>query len=456
MSRTLFALAALALTVTLVHAGESKASFPAAPVGFDDGRVQLEKELNSSGLTTSLVLERALDEATPGELASLLLLRLAPDELASLDTFLSLKGALPKQATVEGMQQTLIDAKLGSKEVAQALGELLTRRAYSPLDAGAWLYNRGYNARVISGALDRGTNAARKMRAFLESAKSAKSREIFERAFWEFDLRDASGIAGGHYDSEQLIEAIFDIGMDEAGWVHAFGRAEGARLNANEKRLIDWADAGVIAPSLEARVSERDLFDAACAYLEAQNKRGVSIDALRQCALRRSFSAQRWFRTAGSGVLAVYRGPWSSKLEAPTTSALGVGDLYGTEFGAALSDEVSRYFDQKEETITLVIYEDGSARAIVKLAQTLKYDAESPLGKSSQPYLLLEGRASARGKNALLSPVFQGNNKLAFTEIDISGFGVTANKAFAYGEAAYGKTDKSLLLRRVSRNVAFE
>ncbi len=455
MPRTLIALAALVLAVSCVRAEDTKPSFPKSPQGFDDGRIELEKNLGASTFT-SLVVERALEEAPTGELAEFLTSRLALDELASLDTLLVLKGELSKQTGAEGAQKVLVAAKLGHKEIGKALGSMLEKRAYTPVQAAAWLYARNFNARAIIGALDRGTNAARKVRTFLESSKSASADALFERAFWELDLRDASGIAGGHYDSAQLLEAMFEIGVDHAAWSQAFARTAENPLSAAEKNLIAWGDAGVMAPGLEGRVSERDLYDASVAFLQAQAKAGKSLDPLRALALRRSSLAQRWFRTAGAGVVGVYRGPWNSKLAAPTATALGLGDLDGTAFGEGLSEELRAFFAQTGESLTVVIYEDGSARGMLKTAQKFNYDADTPLGKGQFPWLLLEGRATRRGKSALLAPVFSASNKLPFAEFEISGFGLTTNKAFMFGEANDGKNDWTMLLRRVTRNAALE
>ncbi len=453
--RTLLALAALVLAISCIRADDNKPSFPQSPIGFDDGRAELEKNLGSLTLT-SLVVERALEDATSGELADLLARRVALDELASMDTLLELKGELAKQTSADGMQKTLEAAKLGHKDVSKALGSLLTRRNYTPLEAAAWLYARNFNSRAIVGALDRGTNAARKVRAFLESSKEATADALFERAFWEFDLRDASGIAGGHYDTAQLLEAMFEIGVDFAAWSQALGKSAEDPLSADEKRVIEWGDAGVMAPALEGRVSERDLYDAALAYLHAQTKAGKSLEGLRALALRRSYVAQRWFRTGGTGVIGVYRGPWNPKSAAPTVTALGLGDLDGIAFAQGLNEELRSYFTPAASTLTLVIYEDGSARGLLKTAQTYKYEADTPLGKGQFPLLMLEGRATQRGKSVLMAPVFTASNKLPFAEFEVSGFGLTTNKAFMYGEANDGKNDWPLLLRRITRNAAID
>jgi len=93
---------------------------------------------------------------------------------------------------------------------------------------------------------------------------------------------------------------------------------------------------------------------------------------------------------------------------------------------------------------------------MLKTAQKFNYDADTPLGKGQFPWLLLEGRATRRGKSALLAPVFSASNKLPFAEFEISGFGLTTNKAFMFGEANDGKNDWTMLLRRVTRNAALE
>lgn len=125
----------------------------------------------------------------------------------------------------------------------------------------------------------------------------------------------------------------------------------------------------------------------------------------------------------------------------------------GDEFAQGLNEAIKAHFARAGRRLRMVLYDDGSARAMLNLETPLVYAADTPLGRGQSNWILFEGRASAKGKSALLSLVFGGNNRPAVTEFELSALTLTTNGVFlaATVERA-GTKPEELLLRRVGRN----
>ena len=460
--RMFFALAVLGLAISLAHAEEPKAAFPKAPVGFDDGRAELERSLNGRREFATTVIRRAFEEATLRELAAFAAAHLTTDDLLALEKVLKLEGKLVNLKSADEIRKALIDAKTLPKDVITALGAMLETRGYTHGETAAWLYARDFNYRALLGALDRGSNAARTLAGRL-GEKSTKE-EVFETACWHFDWRDCSRSEGGHYDMAQIIQALMDLNMDWSVWAAALGLTSEKQLDAETRQALRWGDANLVLPLFEGVSSERDVFEAALKGVKSGSFRVLadgdtpevrSGEILTQ-GMRRLSLGRRWLRTAGQGVIGVYQGPMSTSRG--IESARAIGAKTDKEFAAGLSDAITDHFKQKFELLTLVAYDDGSARAFISgQRDTYEYGTDAPLSKGKHWTTLFEGRVSFKGREGLLRAVFGGANKFKFDDIVLENVEVTLNGAFMFTQATTGKLKgESLLLRRVSRNIAQE
>ncbi len=458
--RTLFALAVLALALSLANAEEPKAVFPKAPVGFDDGRAELERNLNERREFGTTFISRAFEEATLRELAAFAAAHLSAADILALEKLLKLEGKLANLKSADDTHKALSDAKIQPKNLIAALSNMLEARGHTHGETAAWLYARDFNYRALLGAFERGSNAARTLAGRI-GEKSARE-EIFETACWHFDSRDCSRSEGGHYDMAQIVQAMMDLNVDWTVWAAALGLTSEKQLDAESKQALRWGDAMLVLPLFEGVSSERDVFEAALKGMKSgsfgasvetpESKRGAVLAQ----ALRRLSLGRRWLRTAGQGVIGVYQGPLSTTRGIDT--ARGLGAKTDKEFAAGLSDAITDHFTQKYELLTLVAYEDGSARAFISgQGENYEYGPDAPLSQGKHWTTLLEGRISLKGREGLLRAVFAGSNKFKYAEVVLENVEITANGAFMFAQATTGKLkSESLLLRRVSRNVALE
>jgi len=460
--RTLFALAVLVLAFSISHADEPKAAFPKAPVGFDDGRAELERSLSERREFAATLISRAFEGATLRELAEFAVAHLESADLTTLEKLLKLGGKLATLKSAGEIRKALSDAKIQPKDLIAALGAMLEARGYAHGESAAWLYARDFNCRALLGALDRGSNAARVLAGRL--GEKSTNEEIFETACWHFDWRDCSRSDGGHYDMAQIIQALMDLNMDWTVWAAALGLTSEKQLDADTKQALRWGDAMLVLPLFEGVSSERDVFEAALKGVKSGSFH-VTVDgdtpevkrgAVLAQAQRRLSLGRRWLRTAGQGVIGVYQGPLSTTRGIET--ARGLGAKTDKEFAAGLSGAIMDHFKQKFELLTLVAYDDGSARAFISGQQdNYEYGPDAPLSQGKHWTTLFEGRVSFKGREGLLRAVFGGANKLKFDDILLENLEVTPNGAFLFAQATTGKLKgESLLLRRISRNVALE
>ena len=462
MERTLLASAILVCLLSSISADETRPQFPKAPVGFDDGRLALDEELRNSRADAADLFSRVFDGAGYAELAHFLATHLLSDEIADLDNLLELKGDLTRQVGAKAQRELLEARKITGARVIAALGKMLQARGYSAAEAAAWCYQRDINTQALATALGQTTHGARAIRNRLAACQDlGKGADaFFESAFWEFDLRDSTQVAGGHYDSLQLIESLLDLGVDSSVWAAALGHKKATDLSQGVNKLVAWADPAMLGGLLEGRSSERDLANAALAYLRQKSRKSAPDSMVAEQALRRTYLSQRWFRTAGPGIIGVYRGPWFlGKPTPPTEAALSIGSATGDDFATGLTEEIRNHWAVSENLLTLVLYSDGSARATLGLADNSKmtYGPDSPLGACQSSLMLFEGRASLPGKIGRLSLVFAGKTKPPLLEIEIEGLTVTKNGAFLTCQVDAGAAkNRPLLLRRISRNIALE
>ncbi len=454
MLRSLSTVAALLLLGLCIQAQDLPPSFPKAPVGFDDGKAALLESLSDSRLDPSDLVERLFEDASIDEVCAFVLTHLLSDEIQALDTLLDCKGNLAKAEDLAALRKLLEGRKLRAQSVVTALGKMLDKRDLTPSQTAAWLYVRNFNARFIASALDRQSNGSRDLLADLAalSAKNKGADELFQRAFWEFDLRDSTRMAGGHYDLAQLVESLLELGVDSGVWAKAQNLGQAKDLSAEQRTLIAWGDAVLLAAKLDGRTSERDLVEAALDHFRRLARQGQGSETVLAAAVRRATLSTRWLRTGGAGVVGVYEGPWGGA-SPPTQSALELGSATGDEFAQGLNEAIKAHFGRGGRRMRMVLYDDGSARAMLSLETPLVYAADTPLGRGQSNWVLFEGRASAQGKSALLSLVFAGNNRPAVTEFELTGLALTSNGVFlaATVERAGAKPEE-LLLRRVGRN----
>lgn len=454
MLRSLSALVALALFGLCIRAQDLPPSFPNSPVGFDEGKAALLESLADSRLDPSDVVERLFEDASMDEMCAFVQAQLLSDEVKALDTLLDCKGELARAEDVAALRKVLESRKLRAQSVVTALGKMLDKRELTPSQTAAWFYSRNFNARCIAGALDRQSNGARELLADLAAMNARKkgADELFQRAFWEFDLRDSTRMAGGHYDLAQLVESLLELGVDSGVWAKAQNLREAKDLSVEQRALIAWGDAVLLAAAFDGRTSERDLVEAALDHFRRLARQGQGSEAVLAAGVRRAGISTRWFRTGGPGVVGVYEGPWGGA-SPPTQSALELGAAMGDEFAQGLNEAIKAHFARAGRRLRMVLYDDGSARAMLNLETPLVYAADTPLGRGQSNWILFEGRASAKGKSALLSLVFGGNNRPAVTEFELSALTLTTNGVFlaATVERA-GTKPEELLLRRVGRN----
>jgi hypothetical protein len=102
-----------------------------------------------------------------------------------------------------------------------------------------------------------------------------------------------------------------------------------------------------------------------------------------------------------------------------------------------------------------VVYEDGSARAVIDRPGRpgVNYGPGSPTGNrptTTQPY---EGRLSLPGRSALLYLVYGGETKVAPAEFELVNVRLKGSEAFLTADFDDGVNLTPILLRRVSRLV---
>ncbi|MCB9896281.1 MAG: hypothetical protein H6839_17765 [Planctomycetes bacterium] len=447
-----FALAALALFALGIgtSAEGDRPQFPRVPRGFDEGRTELTAEVKDGLVSPGDFVKRLFEEADLPELSGFVHLHLLSDEVQSLDAALKLEGELHKCRDATGVLALFRAKSLTAEGVSAALGKMLVGRKYSLADTAAWLYARGFNFNVLQRALNGERLDALRLRASLRAAKDKSAAALFLPGMWEYNLNDAREELGGTYDGVQAVECLLALGWKPADFAKACGQDE---LPGVRKRMIEWGDAKLIWPMLEHYVSESELIEKVIEHYKAADD-----PRLAEVAMARAATTYRWFRTGGPGVSAVYRGPWpdsKGQPQPPTPEVMEIGDADNEQFTNALSDEIRAHFTAKADQLTIVLYDDGSARALLDRPgrEPVNYGADSPFGNVPTTKQAYEGRVSLAGRSALMYLVYANGAKSAPTEWELANVKLTAGDAFLLADIDDGVNFTPILLRRVSRLV---
>ena len=447
-----FALAILALLAFgLTTAAEGdRPQFPRVPRGFDEGRTELTAEVKDGLISPGDFVKRLFEEADLAELSTFIHLHLLSDEIQSLDGGLKLDGELLKCRDEAAVLALLQSRKLKPGGVADAIGKMLVARKCTLTDTAAWLYARGFNFNVLQRALNGERLDALRLRTSLRAAKDKSAAALFVPGMWEYNLNDAREELGGTYDGVQAVECLLALGWQAADFARACGQDE---LPDVRKRMIEWGDARLIWLMLEHYVSESELIKKVIEHYEAKDD-----PRLVDLAAARAATTTRWFRTGGPGISAVYRGPWPDSKGAPsppTGAVMEIGDVDNEQFTNALDDDIRAHFKAKGEQLTIVLYEDGSARAMLDrpAREPVNYGADSPFGNVATTRQAYEGRVSIAGRSALMYLVFANGAKSAPAEWELANLKLTAGNAFLVADIDDGVNFTPILLRRTTRLV---
>ncbi|MBX3459837.1 MAG: hypothetical protein KF696_07715 [Planctomycetes bacterium] len=439
---------------TLALAEDPRPAFPKVPAGMDDGRVTLAKE-SAEGLVPAEALPgRLFDEAGLAELAHFFHLHLTPDEKALVAQRLELGDELVRARDAASLLGAMEKKGLRPKQAAEALGRLFAQRKYTLTEALAWLNARGFNYRVLQSALN-GERIdsfllSRELRELAVAGKPA--HQAFERGIWEFNLKDGRQENGGHYDGVQLVDALLALGWGEAEFAAARGLKQAGELSQTQRDLIAWGDPALIWPALERGMPESDLYKFA---LERSRNLSRSDEVL-AIGGRRALTVRRFLRTGGAGVVGVYAGPWPDNQGSPRPPAANVRELADgdtAEVAAQLGAPIRAHFAHSGDTIVLVIYADGSGRALLRKAgrAPVNHGPASPAGNTSSADQLYEGRVSLKGRGALLYAVHAGAGTVAPTEFELVNLDLKASGALLAADIDDGTRLTPILLRRASR-----
>lgn len=443
------ALLLLAVCVT-VFADSEKPRLPKVPQGFDEGRTLLEQEVREDLVDPKILLSRLFERADIDELSVFVHAHLLSDERQLLDDALKLEGELSKQRELAGVRDVFTDGKIEPAKITSAISGMLKTRKYDLGETVAWLYARGFNFRILQRALNGERLDAFRMRAELRAYDDPSAETVLAKGLWEFNLDDGREEKGGHYNGPQLVQFLLKMNWKADDFEALLKSEIGKELTAVERKLIAWGDPELIWTVIEPWTPESMLIKAVAKRYAKQPS-----EELLQACIDRAGTTLRWFRTGGLGVRGVYRGPWPSAKGdpvPPTKNVIQIGNVDTTQFANALDTEIQGHFENMGDTITLVVYDDGSARAIIdKPNRTpIQYPANHPFGSTTstrQPY---EGRVSVEGRNALLYLVFEDRDKAAPEQFELANVKLAANECFLVADIDDGLNLTPILLRRIN------
>lgn len=449
MRKPLTALLVIALLGVFTFAQEDKPTLPRVPRGFDEGRVELVQEAGEGMIDPDALIARLFEYSDLPTLAEFIHRHLTRGEKAALDTELKLAGKLGTTGSASGVL-TLLEGKKPAA-VAKALGRTLVARKFTTVDVVAWLAARGFNYRVIQKAMNGERIDAFRVKAAVREAGLSTALTV---GAWEYNLKDAREEKGGHYDGVQLIETMLALGfaIEDFEWVNLNADEAASReMFKYERELVRWGDPVLIWEAFNARIPESALFKAIV------RRQSNAAEARRVAALRAD-ATLRWLRTAGAGVKAVYRGPWPDNQgapEPPTKLVQEIGDVDVKQFAGALGEEILKHFEPSAETLTIVVYDDGSSRAILDKPErdAVNYGAGSPFGNVATTRQAYEGRVSLAGHSALLYLVHNGSQKVAPPQFELANVNLVSGDALMVADIDDGLNLTPILLRRVTRLV---
>ena len=450
MRKLVPAVLAVMILCVVASADPNRPTLPVVPQGFDEGRSELNEEVGEGLIPPGALVERLFESADAFELAGFISAHLLSDEKQSLDDHLKLDGDLVKCSDAAGLQQLFADRKLKPVAVAKAIAGMLVARKYTLADVAAWLYMRGYNYRILQRALNGERLDAFRMRAKLRALEAPTAAAALTTGLWEFNLNDGREEKGGHYDGVQLAQFLLKTNWQTDDFRRLLKAAGERDLTEAEQTLIEWGDPELVWSVLEPWAPESSLMQAIRKhYADKDDPRVLAV-----CA-ERANATVRWFRTGGNGVRGVYRGPWPNAKgdpRPPTTNVVEIGEVDASQFANALDADIRAHFEKMGETITLVVYDDGSARAILDKPsrEPIKYRADHPFGASTgtrQPY---EGRLSIEGRNALLYLVYGENRQAAPEQFELANVKLAAGDCFLLADIDDGLNLTPILLRRIN------
>ena len=449
MRKAITALLILALAGAFSSAQEDKPTLPRVPRGFDEGRKDIVQEAGDGLIDPGALIERLFEYADLTTQAEFIHLHLTKGEKAVLDAQLKLGGKLASTSDLVSVLAALDGKK--TKSVSAALGQSLEARKFKTTDVVAWLAARGFNFRAIQKAMNGERIDAFRVKASVRKADAAKALTV---GVWEYNLVDAREEKGGHYNGVQLVEAMLALGftLEDFEWVNLNAdRAASRKMSPYEHALVRWGDPVLIWGTLNARIPESTLFKAIV-------KRHTDAAKAREVAELRADTTLRWFRTGGAGVKAVYRGPWPDNTGAPvppTEHVDSIGDVDVKQFAAGLNEEVLAHFSAPAETLTIVVYEDGSSRAILDKPkrEAVNYGHASPFGNVDTTRQCYEGRVSLSGKSALMYLVYNNDQKVAPPQFELANVNLISGEAFMAADIDDGLNLTPILLKRITRLV---
>jgi hypothetical protein len=432
--------------VALASAQDAALRFPKVPAGFDEGRKNLLADLAEEPITSRALVERLFEEADLRELADFCALHLTAEEKSLVDAQLEADGELTRARDTSAFAAFFVRKGFTPARVASAMGAVLEAQKYTLAEVAAWLYARGFNHRALQAALNGERLDSLKLRRELRTP-AKKSKSPFETAMWEFNLADGREQAGGHYDGAQLVDCLVALGWGHEEFAAALGVKEPKKLDATARMLIEWGDPALAWRSMELLASESDLFKAAM-KVHAQPSLKVF-----EVGLRRARTVDRWFRTGGAGVVGVYSGPWPDDAGQPKAPV--VRELQeGQEPADLIDDPLKAHFKPRNPWVRIVVYEDGSARALLTMGlKALNFGPASPPGNTEARSHMYEGRVSVAGRNALLYSVFSGGSATAPVQIELANVEMRAAGALLVADIDDGTHLTPFVLKRGSRLV---
>ncbi|MBX3475114.1 MAG: hypothetical protein KF754_12080 [Planctomycetes bacterium] len=452
MRRAALSLLLVSFCLLTARAQDAAPALPKPARGFDEGRALLLREAAENTFGPARLIERLLEDADLPELAGFCAQRLTADERTRVDGALKLGGKL-KGADAAATLAAFQAASIKPKAVLAALGELVAGGKLP--DAVAWLYRRGFNFEVLQRAMNgERIDSIRLRRLLRERAAAGKGAGVlFSTACWEFNHKDAREELGGHYDGAQLVEALLELGWNEADFEAALGKLLPRGLTARHKTLIAWGDARLLWPALSQGLAESEVAKVALSRINATCK----ADDPRLLALcqRRARVCDRWFRTGGPRVVGAWAGPLpgsNGEPRPPADTAETLATAGPDQFADSLTPALRKHFNQPgQDQLLLVAYSDGSTRMVVTRPgrAELAYAPDTPLAGPSASQLY-EGRFTLEGRIAYATLVFGEGVVAAPPEVDLVNLRTVAGGALLSAQRDDGVTLTPMLLRRVS------
>ncbi len=435
------------LLLALTASAQADPALPDVPRGFDEGRTALLQEAAEGLIRPDQLVTRLFEEADLEYLAAFTHRHLTTAEKRALETALKLAPGLPA-ADAAATLKLLRDKPVSAAGLRSALATIAADGRKLPALI-AWLYARGINFRALQHAMN-GERMDPLM--LLRDARAAGADKLIP-LLWQLNLDDGRVEAAGVHDGVQIVAMLLHLGWREADFGDALARLKLPELTEPQKRAIAWGDANLLWATFGSRLPESELKRAAALML-----RDTDPKLLQQAITRSCDSCLRWFRTGGGGVVDVYSGPWPDAKGQPAPPGPKLLPDAEGDFEGEFSAEAKAHFGHKGDTLTVVIYDDGSARAFIRRAQrpALARPADSPLGGTASATQLYEGRITLRGRAGLLNEVYAHEGTPGPADIEFANVQRLGQGALLTADIDDGVNLTPILLRRASRLTACE